>query len=242
MSDFTVIIPLRIASDRLKGKPLLKLNGEPLFVHIYNNLKSKINSLFIATSDVEILEECTKRKIRFIKTSSRPRNGSERVAEAITNGKIKSNIIIDLQGDEIDADYKLISGVINTLIKKDAEVCTAVAPLQNADRENKDIVKAVLNKDSKCIYFTRAPIPYFRYSSKLSPSIFRHIGIYCYKRDTLLKYKRLPPTYLEECESLEQMRFIENGIDIYAFVTNKQYCKIDNVKEYQKIRGIKNDK
>ncbi len=237
MKDFTVLIPLRLASKRLKGKPLLKIGGLPLFVHIYNNIRKEISQIFIATSDKEIIDECIERNIPYIRTSSKPRNGSERIAEAVINGNIKSDVIIDLQGDEIDADYDLIKGVVNTLIKKNADVSTAVSALRSREREDEDTVKAVLAKDNKCIYFTRAIVPHFRNKSGLRPSVYRHIGIYCYRRETLLGYRNLRPTYLEECESLEQMRLIENGIDIYGFITGKRYRKVDNINEFKNIRG-----
>jgi 3-deoxy-manno-octulosonate cytidylyltransferase (CMP-KDO synthetase) len=109
-------------------------------------------------------------------------------------------------------------------------------PIKSSELRERDTVKTVLNRFGECIYFTRSPIPCFRHRSNLNPSVFRHIGIYCYKRDTLFRYASLKPTYLEETESLEQMRLIENGIRIYAFITEKEYRKIDNIRDLQKIR------
>ncbi|MCX7958714.1 MAG: 3-deoxy-manno-octulosonate cytidylyltransferase, partial [Deltaproteobacteria bacterium] len=83
------------------------------------------------------------------------------------------------------------------------------------------------------------PVPHFRNVSRLRRSVYRHIGIYCFRREILLKYRRLAPTYLEETESLEQMRLLENGVDIYGFFTKKDYRKIDNINEFNKIRGKK---
>lgn len=239
MNQFTVLIPLRLNSKRLKGKPLLKIDDKPLFVKIFENIKNCVDSVYIATYDQKIIDECIKRKIPFIETSSKPRNGSERIAEAVTKKGIKSPIIINLQGDVIDADYNLISGVVSTLLNYNADVSTAVSPLKNQERKEKDIVKVVLNKDHKCIYFTRASIPFMRYKSKLIPRVYKHIGVYCFKREVLLRYADLMPTYLEECEALEQMRLIENGIDIYGYITNREYRKIDNIKDLQQIRGKK---
>ncbi|MCX7959419.1 MAG: NTP transferase domain-containing protein, partial [Deltaproteobacteria bacterium] len=136
-----MLIPLRLASKRLKGKPLLKIGGEPLFVHIYKNLCQKISSLFVATADNEIIDECKRRNIPFIKTSSMPRNGSERVAEAVIKRGIGSDIIVNLQGDEIDADYELIKGVVQTLKRKDAPVSTALSQLRNSEIYDEDVVK-----------------------------------------------------------------------------------------------------
>ncbi len=237
MNLFTVVIPLRLASKRLKGKPLIKINGLPLFIHIYKRISNKISSTYIATYDDQIIEECKKNGIPFIKTSEKPRNGSERLAEAVIKAKIKSPIIVDLQGDEIDADIDLIKGVVKTLVKNNAEVSTAVSYLDKGEVENRDIVKAVMNKNNECIFFTRSTIPYKRYKSRLDPSVYKHIGIYCYKRETLLRYIKLNPTYLEESESLEQMRLIENGIKVFGFLSHKSYRKIDNINELKKIRG-----
>ncbi|MGC8928725.1 MAG: 3-deoxy-manno-octulosonate cytidylyltransferase [Myxococcota bacterium] len=239
MKDITMLIPLRLASKRLKGKPLLKIGGTPIFVHIFHNIKKYISSLYIATADNKIIKVCEQYNIPFIKTSHNPRNGSERIAEAVKIGGIVSPIIVDLQGDEIDADYDLIKGVVKTLIKHNAEVSTAISPIKKNEIKDEDTVKAVLGKNNKCIFFTRAHIPHFRNYARMKSSVYRHIGIYCYKRETLLKYSSLKPTYLERCESLEQMRLIENGIDIFGYITNKNYRKVDNINEFNKIREKK---
>lgn len=237
MNEYSVLIPIRIASRRLVGKPLLEIYGLPLFVYLFRRVSRHISRIFITTHDSEIIDVCKTYNIPFIRTSDRPRNGSERVCEAILKAKINSPIIVNLQSDEIDADRSLIEDVVDTLIKKRAEVSTAITPLKGSERDDKDVVKTVVNRYERCIYFSRSPIPFERERTTLRPSVFRHIGIYCYRRDTLLRYKRLRRTYLEEVESLEQMRLIENGIDIYGFVTKRDYRKIDNIREFDKIKG-----
>jgi 3-deoxy-manno-octulosonate cytidylyltransferase (CMP-KDO synthetase) len=237
MKDFTLVIPLRLASKRLKGKPLLKIKGLPIFVHIYYNLADYFKSIYIATADDKIIRACLEYNIPYIKTSSKPRNGSERVAEAVIRGNIRSDIIVNLQGDEVDADPELIEGVIKKMKEKKTKTGTAVFKINYDEIEDPDTVKAVLNRDDCCIFFTRAPIPYFRDKSRLKTSVYRHIGIYGFTREMLLRYRSMDPTYLEEVESLEQMRLIENGIPMAGFITHKNYRKIDNIQEFHKLEG-----
>ena len=241
MKDYAVLIPLRLASKRLRGKPLLKIGGLPLFVHIFQNIAHNSQNIHIATADEEIIETCRKYDIPYIRTSNRPRNGSERVAEAVIKANIKYDIIVNLQGDEVDADIALIEGVVRKSKSLKTATGTAVSLIRTEEIYDPDTVKAVIDRNNRCIFFTRAPIPFIRNKSKLPKSIYRHIGIYCFERETLLRYRSLRPSYLEETESLEQMRLIENGIAMSGFITEKNYRKIDNINEFKKLRGKQND-
>lgn len=238
------IIPSRYASTRLPGKPLIYLGGKTMIQRVYEQATKSVllHDVVVATDDDRIYQEVNRFGGKALMTKTSHSNGTERCAEVVDHFP-DCDYVINIQGDEpfvhpeqIDEVALLLDGGVKlaTLVKKIDEPSALEEPSQ---------VKAVFNKEKEAVYFSRNPIPYLRNYPKSEwldhHTFYKHIGIYGYRRDVLLRITKLPPGVLEMAESLEQLRWIENGLKIKIGITELESTMIDTpadvakaVKEY----------
>ncbi len=235
MSKALAIIPARFHSTRFPGKPLAQFMGKPLIQHVWERVSKaeKIERVTIATDHQEILRRVIEFGGEGVLTSSFHRSGTERVAEVAR--KMDYEIVVNVQGDEPMIEPSLIDEIVETLRNHNVPMASVYEIWDSAEEFfNPNVVKVVLDKDDFGIYFSRSPIPY----SKEIKFFFRHVGIYGYKKETLLKLVDLPPSPLEVKENLEQLRAVENGIRIKMIKSLKKSMGIDTPEDLKKVEEL----
>jgi len=223
------IIPARYQSKRFPGKPLALLGGTPLIAIVYNAvLESRlIDDVYVATDDPRIESAVKQHGGKVIITASDHPTGSDRVAEAARRVP-EAGVIVNIQGDEPFISGEIVDKVISELYDGDAVMSTACAPITDpraADDPN--IVKVVLDNCGNALYFSRSRIPYTRKEGESAARLYRHIGIYGFKKDFLLDYSNLKRTPLEMAEGLEQLRALEHGYKIKTAIVEWDFPGID---------------
>jgi 3-deoxy-manno-octulosonate cytidylyltransferase (CMP-KDO synthetase) len=241
-----IIIPARLKSTRLANKVLLDLDGKTVIQRVYEqSLKVKnISAVYIATDSEEIKESCKNFTSNIIMTDKKHKSGTDRIAEAVKN--LKYDNIINVQGDEPFIEPKLIENLANLFDKESDTVMGSVLHKIELveDLKNPNIVKVTIDKNNNALYFSRSIIPHHRDEweillnhHKIIPKplkFYRHLGIYGYKKDFLLKFSEMEQSYLEKIEKLEQLRVIENGYKIKMIETDYNSIGIDTKEDYQK--------
>lgn len=232
---FLGIIPARYLSTRLEGKPLRDIHGHTMIEWVYKRAKkSNLDALIVATDDKRIYDEVMKFGGKAIMTSENHQNGTSRIAEVCE--KIQDyDIIINIQGDEPLIKIEMINSLIQSFRENPGLVMATLKHKLNemSEIENPNNVKVVCDKNEYAIYFSRSVIPYPRKNENLS--YFKHIGIYGYKRDFILEYSKMPSTPLEEAESLEQLRVLENGYKIKVLETPYSLIGVDTEENLQEV-------
>ena len=227
-NSFYVIIPARLASTRLPNKPLADLAGKPMVVRVAEQAKlSGAELVVVACDDVSILEACKQHGIRACLTSADHQSGTDRIAEvAALLGLPDDAVIVNVQGDEPLIEPALITATA-AQIRHGVQMSTAAHPITSAEEAfNPNVVKVVLDKAGRALYFSRATIPWNRDAFAVSKDVlppdyrvFRHIGLYAYTNAFLQKYATLEMAPLEKSEVLEQLRVLWNGYSIAVYVT-----------------------
>ena len=208
------IIPARYASTRFPGKPLKLLRGLPVIAHVCA-AASKVRNLsqvYVATDDERIADAVRNCGHTPIMTRSDHPCGTDRIVEALGKLAVSPDIVVNIQGDEPLIDPLAVEKAIGALENSDADWSTLVYPVSEEEAKNPNKVKVVLAADDHALYFSRAPIPYPR--DGVQARYFAHIGLYCYRREALLRFAKAEPTPLEQTEKLEQLRALENGMKI----------------------------
>ncbi len=210
------VIPARYASTRFPGKMLAKILGKPMLLWTYEGASQSLllDHILVATDNQQIADIAEHNGIDVMMTSPSCRNGTERVAEVAKKLHL-FNIIVNIQGDEPLIDGKILDKVIEDLMTRpDAAISTAYAEIDSERKaRNSNVVKVVTDRDNFALYFTRSIVPYPR--NKIVKHK-RHIGIYAYRWEDLVRLSRLEPTPLEREENLEQLRAIEHGMKIHC--------------------------
>jgi len=212
------IIPARWASSRLPGKPLADLCGKPVIQHVYEQcLKARsLAQIIVATDDERILNAVAAFGGEAVMTASEHPNGTSRVAEVAA--RIECDYVINIQGDEPMIDPRVIDQLADVLVHADEPMATLSAPFASAEEAAEpNNVKVVVDRKGRALYFSRSVIPFARCGT---PVVFKHIGIYGYRKDFLPVYLHLAETPLAEAESLEQLRVLEHGYNIAVAVSN----------------------
>ncbi len=238
------IIPARFASSRLVGKPLADIGGKPMIQHTYENAKKSklMNDIIVAVDDSKIFDVVSSFGAKAVMTDKNFNSGSDRIAFVAT--KIpEADIIVNIQGDEPFIDGRMIDEAIQPfLFEKDIQVTTLVKKITDIkELKSPSVPKVVFDYRNYAMYFSRSIIPYVRdANSKIemfhSTDFYKHIGLYVYKRETLLKFTSLTPTDLELTEKLEQLRLLENGIKIKVVVTEYESFSVDTPEDLKKAR------
>jgi 3-deoxy-manno-octulosonate cytidylyltransferase (CMP-KDO synthetase) len=231
-----VVIPARYGSTRFAGKVLAKDTGKFLIQHTYERAcqAGLPDKVIIAADDERVVAAADTFGAECVLTSVEHKSGTDRIAEAIAD--IDTDIVVNLQADEPEIDPANINCLAELLIKNpDCRMATLAADFQSPEQiTNPNIVKVITDCNNNAIYFSRAPIPYNREKSGVGnvQQYLRHIGIYAYRRDFLLKITALPQTPLEKIEKLEQLRAIENGFDILVGKVEHTCDGIDTPQQY----------
>ena len=222
-----VIIPARMGSMRFPGKVLADLGGKPVIRHVWENaMRSKADSVTVAADDPRVEQAVKAFGGHVVMTKPSHPSGSDRVWEAAQSND--AELIVNVQGDEPFLPHEVIDDLIDAMHGPDAPAMgTVVLPCSRADiAANPNLPKVVLTTDDYALYFSRSMIPYLREGGE-ETEVYRHWGIYAYRRETLAKFVSLPEGRLERCEKLEQLRALENGIRIKVIKTSFDSIGID---------------
>lgn len=238
------MIPARYGSTRFPGKPLALICNKPMIQHVYERcLRAKLlDKVVVATDDDRIFNCVTGFGGQAVMTSSKHRSGSDRLAEVVMKKPFRNfGIIINIQGDEPLISSRAIDLLASAMLKNPNELMATVATKfkTHSEIENPNTAKLVIDKTSRAIYFSRCPIPFIRSQTKTSKtSYLKHVGIYAYHREFLLKFTKWPLGKLEDLEQLEQLRAIENGIPIKIITCDYNGPAVDVPKDLIKIRAF----
>ncbi len=238
------IIPARYNSTRFPGKPLADINGKSMVQRVYEQcaLSKKLSRVLIATDDERIANHIREFGGQVVMTSPQHLSGTDRCAEIISNdSEINWDVVINIQGDEPYIHPDQIDLLCSIFENENTPIGTLVKKITSPDELfNHNNVKVILNKKGEAIYFSRSPIPYnrnFPEQEWLKYSIYyKHIGIYGYRAEVLKEISMLPKTNLEVTESLEQLRWIENGYVIHAEITSLESIAIDTPEDLLKVK------
>ncbi len=234
------IIPARYASTRFPGKPLVLIAGKPLVQHVVERCRQarSLSDVIVATDDARI-REVAARFCRVEMTSPEHPSGTDRIAEVAA--RCACDGVVNIQGDEPLMNPTVVDEVANALSGN--EMSTAAAPLREAaDYDNPNVVKVVVSVEGRALYFSRRTIPYLRDAAQRSVteqlaafSFLRHLGIYGYRRETLLRLVRFPVSALEQAEKLEQLRALEHGIPIGVARVDYESIGVDVPADVERV-------
>ncbi|NLW46048.1 MAG: 3-deoxy-manno-octulosonate cytidylyltransferase [Firmicutes bacterium] len=232
------VIPARYQSTRLPGKPLLMIGSKPMIQWVYEAAKTAtlIDELVVATDDQRICDVVTGFGGKAELTSAEHPTGTDRLAE-VARG-YQTELVINIQGDEPLIRGEVIDSIIKPLLEnKDLPMSTAKVRLTDPKQINEaSVVKVVTAENGDALYFSRAPIPYPRKSEGLV--YWKHIGLYGYRKDFLLKYLDLPQSSLELAESLEQLRVLANGYRIRVVEVEQDSVGVDTPADLERVRAL----
>ncbi|MEA1987196.1 MAG: 3-deoxy-manno-octulosonate cytidylyltransferase [Candidatus Marinimicrobia bacterium] len=232
------VIPARYESTRFPGKPLADISGKTMIRRVIDRVRATkfIDKIIVATDDIRIKENVENYNGIVEMTSKVHKSGTERIGEILQ--KYDAEIIVNIQGDEPLISPKVIDDTIE-LIKKNKQfsVTTTATNFKNRDEwKNPNRVKVVVNNQNEAMYFTRANIPYPRNEwEKFPPNTFKHLGLYCYRKDAITEFIKLKQAELEKTESLEQLRFLVNGYKIGVLITDEDSLSIDTKDDLENI-------
>ncbi len=227
------IIPARYASTRFPGKPLALIKGKPMIQRVYEQaLKSKLDAVVIATDDVRIADAVMDFGGQYVMTSPNHRSGTDRCCEALDLLKTKYDAVVNIQGDEPFIDPKQIDLLVDLIVRDDTPLASLAKRIDDADELfSPNAVKVVVNQEGNALYFSRNPIPFMRNVDRdewlAKGRFYKHIGIYAYKADVLHQVAHMEPSALEQAESLEQLRWLENGLAIRMALSDAENISID---------------
>lgn len=239
---FIAIIPARYSSTRFPGKPLADMTGKPMIQRVYEQVKKAVDEVWVATDDKRIYEAVIGFGGKAVMTSEKHRSGTDRIHEAFLKIGLKYDIIINVQGDEPFIQPDQIQSLMACFDSNDTQLATLVKPFKPEDNfqvlSNPNSPKVVVNINNEAVYFSRSVIPFIRDNEPdtwTSKHIFyKHIGMYAYRADVLQKVTQLPQSSLEIAESLEQLRWIENGYRIKVGYTDVETIGIDTPADMAK--------
>ncbi len=238
------IIPARYASTRFPGKPLVDIAGKSMIQRVYEQSAKcpHLADVLVATDDERIFNHVTGFGGKAVMTSSNHASGTDRCAEVALQYP-NHEIVINIQGDEPYIDPEQISKLAFCFSDANTQIATLVKKISGTDELfNTNSPKVILNKFSEAIYFSRSPLPHIRgqeQGSWLSYfTYFKHIGIYGYRNDVLQQITKLPVSSLEKAESLEQLRWIENGYKIKVAETELETFAIDTPEDLEKLNRL----
>ena len=237
------IVPARYASTRFPGKPLALIAGKPLIQYVVERCKKakSLGEVIVATDDTRIAE-VVKKFCRVEMTRPEHPSGTDRIAEVAA--RCQCDAVVNIQGDEPMIDPSVIDAVAGALAGN--EMSTAATPIKNPDElDNPNVVKVIVNAAGHALYFSRRTIPYLREAASGSVSeqlaafpFLKHLGIYGYRRGTLLRLVKFPVSPLERAEKLEQLRALENGISIAVVKVDYDSVGVDVPEDVAKVEKI----
>ncbi len=235
------VIPARYGSTRFPGKPLADILGKPMIQHVWERASQAktLGKVIIATDDESILRKAKEFGAEAVLTSPSLSSGTERVAETVKD--LDADIVANIQGDEPLIEPRAIDEAIKSLIDNPEIPMATLAYKMTKKEEIEDpnVVKVVFDKDNFALYFSRSPIPYSKLKTQNSKfKTYKHLGLYVYRKEFLLKLAKMKPTPLERMEGLEQLRVLENGYRIKVVETEYDSIGVDTPRDLEKVRAI----
>ena len=227
------IIPARYASTRFPGKPLALIKGKTMIRRVYEQaLRSNLDAVVVATDDVRIADEVMSFGGRYVMTDPNHRSGTDRCREALDLMEEKFDAVVNIQGDEPFINPLQINMLCDLMQKDNTCLASLAKRIDSADELfSPNTVKVVMNANGNALYFSRNPMPFMRNVDReewLAKGVFyKHIGIYAYKAETLRQVAAMQASSLEMAESLEQLRWLENGLSIRMGITEAENVSID---------------
>ena len=243
------IIPVRYASTRLPGKPLALIGGKPMIQHVYENTRKTpgLSRVIVATDDARIVKTVGDFGGEVVLTSKKHTSGTDRLAEVAR--KLKAEWVVNVQGD---LPFVRPQTILNSLrpLTRDRSIPMGTARTPIFHREewlNPNVVKVVTDARGFALYFSRAPIPHIRATAGVEPQTgngkgqkvwcYRHVGVYVYRREFLLKFSRMRPTLLERTEGLEQLRALSNGYRIRVADVDEPSVEVDTPEDLERAEA-----
>lgn len=239
---FIAIIPARYASTRFPAKPLALLGGKPVIQRVYEQVTGVISSAVVATDDERIADAVKAFGGKVVMTSPNHKSGTDRCWEAYQKLGEEYDVVINVQGDEPFIAHSQLKAIMECFADENTDIATLVKPFSESDGlsalENPNSPKVVLDSESRAIYFSRSVIPYLRGVEReqwlSSHTFYKHIGMYAFRSDVLGKITSLPQSTLELAESLEQLRWLENGYKIGVGISDVETVGIDTPEDLQR--------
>lgn len=231
MKKVVAVIPARYAATRFPAKLMQMLGNKPVIVHTYEAAKSSglFSEVIVVTDSEMIYNEITNRGGKAMMSVKKHESGTDRIAEAVKD--LNVDVIVNVQGDEPFIQKEPLEKLVRLF---DNEIVQAASLMRrfdnNADAQNPNMVKVVTNKNGKALYFSRSPIPYQR-DENFTATYFLHVGVYAFTKEALLTFTTWPQSVLEQTEKLEQLRFLDNGVDIYLAETTYKNIAIDTPED-----------
>lgn len=247
---FIAIIPARYASTRFPGKPLAVLGGKTMIQRVYEQVAGVLDDAVVATDDERIYEAVKAFGGKVVMTSTEHRSGTDRCQEAYTKVGEKYDVVVNVQGDEPFIQASQLEALKRCFENPATQIATLVKPFKAEDGlaalENPNSPKVVLDEASQALYFSRSVIPYLRNVPReewlMKHTFYKHIGIYAFRAEVLREVTALPQSTLEKAESLEQLRWLENGYKIGVGVTDIETIGIDTPEDLEKAEAFLNAK
>jgi 3-deoxy-manno-octulosonate cytidylyltransferase (CMP-KDO synthetase) len=230
------IVPARYASVRFPGKPLALLAGKPMLLHVVEACQAarKLSRVAVATDDERIAAAVRGAGWEALLTSPRAASGTDRLAEAALS--LPADIYVNIQGDEPLMSPQNIDRAVEALLaSNERRIATLAIPMAAAEAPDPNVVKAAVAKDGRALYFSRAPIPFPRAGA---PAYRKHLGLYAYRAETLAELAALPPSPLEKTESLEQLRWLEAGYDIWVAEAWSDSIGVDTPEDLARVEDF----
>jgi 3-deoxy-manno-octulosonate cytidylyltransferase (CMP-KDO synthetase) len=243
---FLGIIPARYASTRFPAKPLANLGGKMVIQRVYEQVTSVLNDAIVATDDVRIADAVNAFGGKVVMTSTSHKSGTDRCFEAYTKTPGDFDVIINIQGDEPFIQPVQLQAIMDCFKDPQTQIATLVKPFIPSDGydalENVNSPKVVVNKNMQALYFSRSIIPYFRNKDRkdwlTGHTYYKHIGLYAYRAEVLREITSLPQSPLEITESLEQLRWLENGYVIKVGISEVETIGIDTPGDLEKAEAF----
>lgn len=231
------IIPARLASTRLPRKVLREIAGQPMIARVYEAAKhsSRLRDVIIATDSEEVMQFAQARGWKAQMTSADHRSGTDRVHEVAQ--RIAADVYVNIQGDEPLARPEHVDALLRPMSDLRVMVSTIKTPCPPHDIDNPNAVKVVTDLNGRALYFSRATIPFDRDKTS-TVKYFKHLGFYAYRRSALDRFCSLPESKLEAAERLEQLRFLDNGIDIYVAETPFNTVGVDTEEDLRRVEEM----
>lgn len=234
------IIPARYGSTRFEGKVLKDLCGKPVIQHVYERAKKSklLDDLIIAADDDRIIQVVKSFGGKVIYTSKSHATGTDRLTEVVNDMDVR--VVVNIQGDEPLVQPRVIDDLVSAM-REDPELvmATVVKKSQSPEEfQSPDVVKAIVNQNRFAVYFSRSPIPTLLQPGEEGHFFYKHIGLYAYTKDFLFTFKKLPNSYLENFERLEQLRAVEHGYRIKAIETEFETVGIDTPEDLELAKSV----
>ncbi|MFP5211764.1 MAG: 3-deoxy-manno-octulosonate cytidylyltransferase [Acidobacteriota bacterium] len=234
------IIPARYESSRFPGKPLADIHGKPMIQHVYERARKtpRLDRLVVATDDERIFRTVEGFGGEAVMTGSHHPSGTDRLAEAAVKlGLSERDIVVNIQGDEPLVAPEMIHGLIEALVgADDSPMATLAFESRNRDEYlNPNVVKVVVDRQGKALYFSRSPLPFCRDGGNEPVPFLKHLGFYAYRDGFLQEFTKLPPGALENMEKLEQLRAMEHGHTIRVALSPMETLGVDTPEDLEQV-------